>query len=219
MKDPAVLFYTSDFLTGTLTMTDEQVGKYIRLLCLQHQTSFISEIDMNIICKSDEKVMSKFIKTENGFFNQRLKVEIEKRANFCNSRRKNREGKLKEKPTPPKKVKENNICFSYVKHMENENEIINVIENDNKILIKIFIKWLKYKNERKENYKTKISFNQCYNNLLEYSNGNILLAEKIINKSIAGNYQGFFELKEWEKKNNPTKEEEIINKNNPFYND
>jgi len=32
MKDPAVLFYTQDFLTGTFTMTDEQVGKYIRLL-------------------------------------------------------------------------------------------------------------------------------------------------------------------------------------------
>lgn len=26
-KDPAVLFYTADFITGTLTMTDEQRGK------------------------------------------------------------------------------------------------------------------------------------------------------------------------------------------------
>ena len=32
-KDPAVLFYTNDFLSRTFTMTDEQVGKYIRLLC------------------------------------------------------------------------------------------------------------------------------------------------------------------------------------------
>ena len=30
-KDPAVLFYTSDFLTGTMTMNDSQVGQYIRL--------------------------------------------------------------------------------------------------------------------------------------------------------------------------------------------
>ena len=36
-KDPAILFYTGDFITGTLTMTDDQRGKYILLLCLQHQ--------------------------------------------------------------------------------------------------------------------------------------------------------------------------------------
>ena len=60
-KDPAVLFYTSDFLTGTLTMSDEQVGKYIRLLCLQHQKGKLSKKDMLNICKSyDEDVFSKF---------------------------------------------------------------------------------------------------------------------------------------------------------------
>ena len=45
-KDPAVLFYTSDFLSGTFTMTNEQVGMYIRLLCLQHQKGKLSEKDM-----------------------------------------------------------------------------------------------------------------------------------------------------------------------------
>ena len=50
-KDPAVLFYTSDFLTGTMTMTNDQVGMYIRLLCLQHQKNFLSEKDMLSICK------------------------------------------------------------------------------------------------------------------------------------------------------------------------
>ena len=44
-KDPAVLFYTSDFLSGTFTMTNEQVGKYIRLLCLQHQKGRLTEKD------------------------------------------------------------------------------------------------------------------------------------------------------------------------------
>jgi hypothetical protein len=51
-KDPAILFYTSDFLTGTFTMTDEQVGKYIRLLCLQHQKGSLTEKDMLKICKT-----------------------------------------------------------------------------------------------------------------------------------------------------------------------
>jgi hypothetical protein len=54
-KDPAILFYTSDFLTGTMTFTDEQVGKYIRLLCLQHQKDKLTEKDMllslpSVIC-------------------------------------------------------------------------------------------------------------------------------------------------------------------------
>ena len=37
MKDPAFLFYSSDFLSGTMLMTDEEIGQYIKLLCLQHQ--------------------------------------------------------------------------------------------------------------------------------------------------------------------------------------
>ena len=79
-KDPAVLFYTSDFLTGTFTLTDEQVGKYIRLLCLQHQKGILTEKDMLNICKTyDEDVFKKFIKTNQGYYNERLKFEAEKR--------------------------------------------------------------------------------------------------------------------------------------------
>jgi len=126
-KDPAFLFYTSDFLTGTLTMTDEQVGRYIRLLCLQHQKNSLSEKDMLFICKThDEDIFSKFIKDENGFYyNQRLRDESEKRSRYTESRRNN---KLK------KHI--NNISSTYVKHMENENENenenINKDENGNK---------------------------------------------------------------------------------------
>ena len=50
--DPAILFYTSDFLTGTLTMSDKNVGKYIRLLCLQHQKGRLTEQDMLFICST-----------------------------------------------------------------------------------------------------------------------------------------------------------------------
>ena len=84
-KDPAILFYTSDFLTGTLTMTDEQVGKYIRLLCLQHQKGYLTEKDMISICKQhDQEIYEKFFKTEEGFYlNKRMQEEAKKRKNFC----------------------------------------------------------------------------------------------------------------------------------------
>lgn len=112
-KDPAVLFYTSDFLTGTMTMTNEQVGKYIRLLCLQHQKRRLSEKDMLHICGTyDEDIYSKFIRDDAGYYNERMDAEAEKRRNYSLSRSNNRN----------KRQKGANISKSYVHHMENENE-------------------------------------------------------------------------------------------------
>ena len=109
-KDPAVLFYTSDFISGTLTMSDAQRGKYIMLLCLQHQQGLLNEDDMINICKTyDEKIYKKFIKTDDGFYyNERMKREADRRKNYSESRSKNRK----------------NICKSYDKHMETITETI-----------------------------------------------------------------------------------------------
>ena len=91
-KDPAILFYTSDFISGTITLSDEQRGQYIILLCLQHQKGHLSEKDMLKICKShDTDIFEKFIKDANGlFYNERLEEEINKRKAYSESRRKNR---------------------------------------------------------------------------------------------------------------------------------
>jgi hypothetical protein len=121
-KDPAFLFYSSDFLTGTALMSDEQIGKYIKLLCYQHQMGHLSERDMLKICKTyDEDIFCKFEKDENGlYYNVRLQQEVEKRKAYSESRRQNRI-----------KKDMNNISKTYVKHMENENE--NVIKDRNTI--------------------------------------------------------------------------------------
>jgi len=117
MKDPAFLFYPSDFLTGTMFMSDEQVGKYIRLLCVQHQYGTIDENHMKIICKSHDKdIISKFQKDGSGnYFNQRLKDEIDKRKRYCESRSANKLGKKKSKNHMK------NISKSYEDHMGNIN--------------------------------------------------------------------------------------------------
>ena len=132
-KDPAFLFYTSDFLTGTSFLTNEQIGKYIRLLCHQHQNGHLKEKDMLKICLTyDEDVFEKFEKDLNGlFFNLRLDEEIHKRKAYSESRRNNRK---------KKEVKEEDMLIisnTYVNHMENENEneIINKKERR-----KVFIK-------------------------------------------------------------------------------
>lgn len=132
MKDPAFLFYSSDFLSGTMLMTDEEVGQYIKLLCLQHQKGHLKEKDMLNICKSyNEDIFSKFKKDEEGnYYNERLEYESNKRKAYSESRRNNRK-KKDEKETYEKDMK--NICSSYEEHMENENININKNITENKV--------------------------------------------------------------------------------------
>lgn len=128
MKDPAFLFYSSDFLSGTMLMTDEEIGQYIKLLCLQHQKGHLKEKDMLNICKTyNEDIFSKFIKDEEGnYYNERLEYESNKRKAYSESRRNNRK-KKEETKTYEEDMK--NICNSYEEHMENENINININKN------------------------------------------------------------------------------------------
>jgi hypothetical protein len=80
-KDPAVLFYTSDFLTGTILMNYEQKGKYITLLCIQHQHGIIDKNSFDLIVGNDIMIKSKFLENENGFYNQRM-LEESKIVNY-----------------------------------------------------------------------------------------------------------------------------------------
>jgi hypothetical protein len=116
-KDPAFLFYTGDFSTGTQFFTDEQVGKYVRLLMAQHQLGHLHEKHMLQICKTyDKDVFSKFIKDSDGlYYNERLENEVVKRKNYSKSRSENRTTKK-------------NISSTYVEHMENKNENI-IVKN------------------------------------------------------------------------------------------
>jgi len=168
-KDPAFLFYSGDFLTGTMLMDDDQVGKYIRLLCLQHQKGSLSEKDMLKICISyDEDIFSKFMKDDDGkYYSERLRAEINKRRSYSESRRKNRQSTAN-KGTKGKKSKDDgvmkvvcgegdedmkNICDSHDPHMENENEIINKDIND----IDIDIEKIKDINNLSSNLESKFS--------------------------------------------------------------
>ena len=141
MKDPAFLFYSSDFLSGTFLMSDEEIGQYIKLLCLQHQKGHLKEKDMMNICKSyNENIFEKFEKDEEGnYYNKRLEEEVFRRKNYSESRRRNR---LKKKDEEDEEDEEgqknkiyekdiNNICSSHEKHMETETETETITENIN----------------------------------------------------------------------------------------
>jgi uncharacterized phage protein (TIGR02220 family) len=124
MKDPAFLFYSQDFITGTLAMPFEERGKYITLLCYQHQSGRMSEETIRFLVGSiSDALRSKFKQDEAGFFyNERLEIEIEKRTKFIESRINN--GRLGGRPKEIKKP----LGYSKNNLIENENVIDNIIE-------------------------------------------------------------------------------------------
>ena len=131
-KDPAVLFYTSDFLSGTFTMDYEQKGKYITLLCIQHQKGFLTEKDLKLVLEdTDVEIFNKFKLSDDGnYYNIKMKECADKRKSYSESRSNNRKGKTKDM---------NIISKSYVKHMNNtsstyDNHMENGNENENRII-------------------------------------------------------------------------------------
>lgn len=137
-KDPAVLFYTSDFLTGTAFFTDVERGQYIRLLCEQHQNGHIPENHLKTICFSlGSPVAKKFIKDENGnYYNKRMEEEIIKRRDFTESRRLN--GMLGGRPKASGKPSGLPSDEPSKNLIGNENEIINVFNELTGKKIRVF---------------------------------------------------------------------------------
>ena len=124
-KDPAFLFYSADFIVGTYEMTDEQVGRYIRLMCLQHQKGHLSEsVVLSVMGgEIDREVIGKLKRDDDGlYYNERLDEETSKRRKYSESRAKNRKGDAVSKSYDKHM---SNICNSYDEHMENENVNVN----------------------------------------------------------------------------------------------
>ena len=138
-KDPAVLLYTSDFISGTITMTHEQRGKYILLLCIQHQKGKLTEKDLKaILNEEDIEVAEKFDKGNDGFYyNKRMLEESIKRKNFTESRKAN--GNKGGRP-PKTSIKPNDKPngYPYAKPTNNltENENVNVNTDADTVLNK-----------------------------------------------------------------------------------
>jgi uncharacterized protein YdaU (DUF1376 family) len=157
-KDPAVLFYTSDFLSGTFTMSNEQVGMYIRLLCLQHQKGKLTEKDMLSICRAyDVDIWSKFKNEDGAFYNERMYNETVRRQKFSESRRNN-----------AKSPKNESTSKAYAKHMETETENETITINRTKAKIEIldpkFEEWWLWYDYKVSKEKAKKSWNKLNEN-------------------------------------------------------
>ena len=193
-KDPAVLFYTSDFLSGTFTMDNEQVGKYIRLLCLQHQKGKLSEKDMLSICKAyDSEIWDKF-KVEDGlYYNDRMLNETIRRQKFSESRRNN-----------AKSPKKESTSEAYAKHMETETENRTITINEN---INIDFEWFWNDYDKKVGDKQKLK--KKWNKLTDQERQNAMnyldiYKQSVPDKQFRKNPETFLNNKSWN--------DEIINR-------
>lgn len=134
-KDPAFLFYSSDFIVGTYEMTDAQVGQYIRLLCLQHAKGHLKESLMvsTMGGKLDEAIACKFLIDENGhYYNERLDAEVNRRREYSESRARNRMSRADASQGEDTGTQEKDvsiICETHVPHMETETITTNKIPN------------------------------------------------------------------------------------------
>ena len=88
-KDPAMLFYTKDFLTGVAFLSMKERGQYITLLCLQQQLGHMSKKQMETaVGKISPGLWEKFVEDEQGlWYNVRADVEIGKRLAHCEKQR------------------------------------------------------------------------------------------------------------------------------------
>lgn len=197
-KDPAVLFYTSDFLSGTFTMSNEQVGKYIRLLCLQHQKGKLTEKDMLSICKAyDDEIWCKFKIEDGAFYNERMYNETVRRQKFSESRRNN-----------AKSPKNESTSKAYAKHMETETETENItITKDENVNIDFEWFWNDY--DKKIGAKEKLK--KKWNKLTDQERQNAMnyiefYKVAVPDKQFRKNPETFINNKSWN--------DELITRNN-----
>ncbi len=194
-KDPAVLFYTSDFLSGTFTMDNEQVGKYIRLLCLQHQKGKLSEKDMLSIWKAyDSEIWDKFKFDDGLYYNDRMYNETIRRQKFSESRRNN-----------AKSPKKESTSEAYAKHMETETENRTITINED---INIDFEWFWNEYDKKVGDKQKLK--KKWNKLTDDERQNAmnyldLYKQSVPDKQFRKNPETFLNNKSWN--------DEIINRN------
>jgi hypothetical protein len=135
-------------------------------------------IELDIIKHENrhDKVQIEFLNTQYDLLSEKRKTR-----QIAGSKGGKAKAMLKQKPSY--KDKDNN------KDNNKDKEYIDAL------FLESFEKWMRYKSERKESYKSELSKKSFYNNLIKLSNNNPIIAAQIIEQSISNNWAGIFELK------------------------
>ena len=192
MKDPAFLFYSSDFISGVQDLTMEERGQYITLLCLQHQKGHLTEKMIRLCCgNATADVLAKFQQDDDGlFFNARLEIEIDKRKAHAEKQRVRAiDGwKKRKNQTCDTDATASTTAYATAMPLVNENENI----NENEIIVEDA-------NEKKTTRKkfVKPHENDVYNLMAELNvTGNNFMSEmKLVN--FARTFMDHYEANGW----------------------
>ena len=178
-RAPAFQFYADDFLAGTMTMTNEERGASISLLCLQWSKGFVTELDIQRMCLGMPThcqgiCQSKFEVGEDGNYrNRRLEKERTKQKERSEKQRDNANLRWQKDanamPTHmPKDTKDDassipESCFPSpspnkdTKTPKSEWEVAHGVELPEALRTQNCLEavrlWLRYKSEKREAYK------------------------------------------------------------------
>ena len=96
-KDPAFLFYPTEFMLECSLMPDDEVGKYIKVFCNFHVHGHLSEKEIERICDGHyDSIFGKLLKDENGlYYHLRMEHELHRRKCYVGNRMQNFAGSKK----------------------------------------------------------------------------------------------------------------------------
>lgn len=196
-KDFSYLFYPGDVLRQIQFFNSAQKSCYLDVLTshienIRFSYDFLMKITRQLNDTERTDFLEIFEKDDKGYFLEWASVAIEKRSAYLLSRGANKAGKKKvSKPTKKKK--------SYDSHMENKNKNENKEELETKIEIiypfdseKFNKVWNILIKEPKWKKKTDTALQACLKQLSQHSERDAI---QMIENSIAGGWQGLFELK------------------------
>ena len=201
---PFFKFYPSEWFEGDITLQNEKTQGLFVLICAWYwkkdcvvDLKFINKrlIDNKASLKQclNNLIDSEIIKVDDNqrivinFLDQQYDELSEKRKKLVDAGRKGGKASLKHR----RSNKEIEV------DKDKEIKEREYIEKD---FLPIFERWLKYKKDKRQSYKNEDSIKAAYNKLYKLAEGNSELADKIVEQSLANNWDGLFELKDENKK-------------------
>ena len=134
-------------------------------------------------------------------FVKEFKTTVTTTVNFTANQAANKGANQTANDTVDKGVNDTGDSTDYnkLKQKPNRNILSKVSHGDFDFIsdefLEAFSLWLEYKKDRRQNYKSEKSLKACYNKLVKLSKNDPVIAEQIVNESIANNWSGLFELK------------------------
>jgi uncharacterized protein YdaU (DUF1376 family) len=132
-KSPSFQFYAQDFLTGTMYLTNEEIGVYIKMLAKQWTDGKIPKKRLGFLVGFEwdnlsDELKLKFVDHGDFILNERLEIEREKKNNFLKKQRLN--GKKGGRPSKKQEQKNPNKIqpITQKNPLEEEKEIEDEIE-------------------------------------------------------------------------------------------